>query len=162
MLGNNTREVQDIDVALGRWLAENTPAGSLIAVDDIGAIAFLSGRRIVDMNGLVSPEVWPATRAAEGLPRSQILTRILSQDAAGLYGGFSALALGYRDTIRPWPSLCTMCRQIPIPLFSNRMRTVYEMTWPYLAEADPQNDISGHDLVKESSCWAMISRLATP
>ena len=42
MLGNNTREVEEIDVALGRWLAANTPPDALIAVDDIGAITFLS------------------------------------------------------------------------------------------------------------------------
>ena len=67
MLGNNTREIEEIDVALGHWLAANTPPDSLIALDDIGAITYISGRRILDMNGLVSPEVWPALAVEEGL-----------------------------------------------------------------------------------------------
>jgi hypothetical protein len=78
MLGQNVREIQEVDVSLGQWLAVNTPADALIAVDDIGAIAFLSRRRIVDLNGLVSPEMWPAIRAERGLPGNQIATRILS------------------------------------------------------------------------------------
>ena len=44
MLGTNTKEIEEIDVALGHWLAENTPQDALIAVDDIGAIAYISGR----------------------------------------------------------------------------------------------------------------------
>ncbi|MBN1423256.1 hypothetical protein JXA88_01755 [Candidatus Fermentibacteria bacterium] len=44
-------------VATARWLAQNTPEDARIATHDIGALAFYSGRRIVDMAGIVSPEV---------------------------------------------------------------------------------------------------------
>ncbi|MGB1251014.1 MAG: hypothetical protein ACPG8W_10400, partial [Candidatus Promineifilaceae bacterium] len=37
MLGTNSREILEIDVALGEWLRDNTPPDALIAVDDIGA-----------------------------------------------------------------------------------------------------------------------------
>jgi len=40
----------------GRWLAEHTPPGAVIATHDVGAIAFYSGRRIVDTVGVVLPE----------------------------------------------------------------------------------------------------------
>ena len=40
----------------GRWLAENTKPGAVIATHDVGAIAFYSGRKVVDMVGLVEPE----------------------------------------------------------------------------------------------------------
>lgn len=155
MLGMNTREVQDIDVALGRWLAENTPQDALIAVDDIGAITFLSGRQIVDMNGLVSPEVWPALSAAEGLPRDQVLTRILS----GAQPDYMAAFPLWRWNIASNPD-------IALPLHHVRTDTqtiifqqdayVYETTWPYLATAEPQHEetaifgeaiqLLGHDL----------------
>lgn len=78
MLGQNAKEIIDIDVALGVWLGENTAVGDIIAVDDIGAIAFFSGREIVDLNGLVSPELWPAIRQPERPRRNQELTRLLS------------------------------------------------------------------------------------
>jgi hypothetical protein len=46
-------------VRAGRWLAEHTPEGAVVATHDVGAIAFYSRRRIVDMAGLVTPEVVP-------------------------------------------------------------------------------------------------------
>ena len=59
MLGNNSREIIEIDVAMGNWFAENSAPDSLIAVDDIGAIGFLSEREIFDLNGLISPKFGP-------------------------------------------------------------------------------------------------------
>jgi len=41
----------------GRWLADNTPQDAVIATHDIGAIAFYSRRKVVDIVGLVLPEV---------------------------------------------------------------------------------------------------------
>jgi tetratricopeptide (TPR) repeat protein len=39
----------------GEWLAANTPPGAVVAAHDIGAIAFLSKRRVVDLVGIVTP-----------------------------------------------------------------------------------------------------------
>lgn len=55
-------------VRAGRWLAEHTPADAVVATHDVGAIAFYSGRRIVDMVGLVSPEVLPHLNRPDYLP----------------------------------------------------------------------------------------------
>ncbi len=49
-------------VNVARWISENTPPGSLIAVHDIGAIGYFSGRDILDLAGLVNPEVIPFIR----------------------------------------------------------------------------------------------------
>ena len=46
-------------VRAGRWLAAHTPRDAVVATHDVGAIAFYSGRRDVDLSGLVSPEVVP-------------------------------------------------------------------------------------------------------
>lgn len=46
-------------VASARWVAENTPPGSMIAAHDIGAIGYFSDRPLVDLAGLISPEVIP-------------------------------------------------------------------------------------------------------
>jgi hypothetical protein len=46
-----------VDTAL--WLKENTPSDSLIAAHDIGAIGYFSGRSLLDLAGLISPEVIP-------------------------------------------------------------------------------------------------------
>lgn len=140
MLGNNTREIEDIDVALGRWLAENTPPDALIAVDDIGAIAFLSQRRIVDLNGLVSPEVWPAVRAAEGLPRSRIMTRILSD----IRPDYLAVFPLWRWDIVTNAAVAESLHQVTTPthtIIFQQDAWVYRAAWPYVSAAEPQTAV---------------------
>ena len=48
---------QSVNIKIGRWLAENTPPDAVIAVPDIGAIGYVSQRKILDLNGLVTPEL---------------------------------------------------------------------------------------------------------
>ncbi|MGD8374618.1 MAG: hypothetical protein PVF68_00645 [Acidobacteriota bacterium] len=57
------RSFRAVNVALGEWLATHTATDALVAAENIGAIAFHSRRRILDMNGLISPEVIPFKRA---------------------------------------------------------------------------------------------------
>jgi hypothetical protein len=59
------RDVQVIEsemVAAARWVNANTPAGSLVAAHDIGALGYFGGRQLLDLAGLVSPEVIPFIR----------------------------------------------------------------------------------------------------
>jgi hypothetical protein len=51
--------MQRVNVELGRWLGENTAADATVAVENIGAIGYYSGREILDMNGLITPAVIP-------------------------------------------------------------------------------------------------------
>jgi hypothetical protein len=46
----------------GRWFARHTPPEAVIAVPDIGAIGYYSQRRVVDLAGLVTPEMVPVLR----------------------------------------------------------------------------------------------------
>lgn len=54
-------------VTVARWLAANTPADALVAVHDIGAIGYFAPRPLLDLAGLVSPEVVPFIRDEERL-----------------------------------------------------------------------------------------------
>jgi tetratricopeptide (TPR) repeat protein len=47
----------DRHVAAGKWLKQNTPESAKIATHDIGAIAFYGERKIIDMAGLVTPDL---------------------------------------------------------------------------------------------------------
>lgn len=49
-----------VDVA--RWLKDHTPADALVAAHDIGAIGYLGERRLLDLAGLITPEVIPFIR----------------------------------------------------------------------------------------------------
>ncbi len=53
-------ETEMVDTS--KWIAENTPPGSLIAAHDIGALGFFGNRLILDLAGLVTPEVIPFIR----------------------------------------------------------------------------------------------------
>jgi hypothetical protein len=46
-------------VAVAHWLHGNTPENALIAAHDIGAIGYFAQRPILDLAGLVSPEIVP-------------------------------------------------------------------------------------------------------
>jgi hypothetical protein len=51
--------IQGEMVAIARWLEANVPPGGLIAVHDIGAIGYFTPRSLLDLAGLVTPEVIP-------------------------------------------------------------------------------------------------------
>jgi hypothetical protein len=55
----NVDNINQMHVALGRWAAENTPPGAILALNDIGAITYFSERPVVDLAGLITPEVVP-------------------------------------------------------------------------------------------------------
>jgi hypothetical protein len=44
-------------VQTAAWVKQNTPQGSRIAAHDIGALGYYSNRKIIDLAGLVNPEV---------------------------------------------------------------------------------------------------------
>lgn len=49
--------INSMQVPLGKWVRENTRPDQLVATNDIGAIAFLSERKILDTVGLVDPQL---------------------------------------------------------------------------------------------------------
>lgn len=54
-------------VATARWVAQNTSPQALVAAHDIGALGYFGQRRLLDLAGLVSPEVIPFLRDEEKL-----------------------------------------------------------------------------------------------
>src|SRR5262249_20903690 len=50
---------------LGHWVAENVPRHGRLALNDIGAIAYISRRPVIDLMGLVTPEIIPYRRQGE-------------------------------------------------------------------------------------------------
>jgi hypothetical protein len=54
-------------VATAHWLSEHTEPGDLIAVHDIGAVGYLINRPLLDLAGLITPEVIPFMTDAERL-----------------------------------------------------------------------------------------------
>ncbi len=51
------RYIHDRQVTTAFWIRDHLPEDAVVATHDIGAVAYYSERRIVDMVGLVSPEI---------------------------------------------------------------------------------------------------------
>lgn len=68
--GWGVQNIEAMQIRLGRWLAAHTPPDAVVAVNDIGALSYFGDRRILDLMGLVTPEVLPYRRLGpEGVLR---------------------------------------------------------------------------------------------
>jgi hypothetical protein len=63
----NVDNINQMHVAIGQWVKENTESNAVLALNDIGAITYVSRREVIDLAGLVTPEVIPMLRAPNGL-----------------------------------------------------------------------------------------------
>ena len=55
----SVKNINQMQVHLGTWMKLNIPPGSLVAINDVGAIKFFGDRQCLDLEGLVSPEIIP-------------------------------------------------------------------------------------------------------
>lgn len=105
--------VEDGDVALARWVRGRLPADAVLAVQDIGALGYFTDNPLVDLAGIVSPEVVDAVRAAAG-----------PDDPAGRRGMERFLAAerpDYLITYAAWfPGITADAARFP-PLFAVRI-----------------------------------------
>jgi arabinofuranosyltransferase len=61
----SVKNIQDLHVRAGLWIGGHLPEDAVVAANDVGAIAYFSQRRILDLEGLVSPEVLAYRRFAD-------------------------------------------------------------------------------------------------
>lgn len=62
------KNINDLQIATARWLQKTTTPEARIATNDIGAIAYFSGRFIIDTEGLVTPEAIHPKRMRRFVP----------------------------------------------------------------------------------------------
>ena len=53
----NTENINDQQVEIANWVNKNIPDEKCLGVNDAGAITFLTGKKIVDIEGLITPEM---------------------------------------------------------------------------------------------------------
>ena len=59
------QNIEAMQVHLGRWVAAHTPSDARLALNDVGAIAYLSRRRVIDVMGLITPAILPYRKEGE-------------------------------------------------------------------------------------------------
>ncbi len=77
--GRDVRFIESEMVMVAHWLTDNTPPDALIAAHDIGAIGYFTERPLLDLAGLITPEVIPLIR-----DESALFNFILARRAAYL------------------------------------------------------------------------------
>ena len=65
--GDDVGVIEGEMMAMARWVDQHTPPGTIIAVHDIGAIGYVTDRPLLDLAGLITPEVIPIITDAEKL-----------------------------------------------------------------------------------------------
>lgn len=63
--GQDVRFIESEMVDTAKWVAKNIPQESLLAVHDIGAMGYFGEHKMVDLAGLISPDVIPFIRDEE-------------------------------------------------------------------------------------------------
>jgi hypothetical protein len=58
----DVRYIESEMVDTAKWVAANLPADSIIATHDVGALGYFGKHKLVDLAGLISPEVIPFLR----------------------------------------------------------------------------------------------------
>jgi hypothetical protein len=76
----NVDDINRMHVSLGEWAGTHTPPGTVLALNDIGAITYFSERTVVDLAGLVTPEVIPLLSAPE---RDEGLVALMAERDVG-------------------------------------------------------------------------------
>jgi hypothetical protein len=55
-------DIEDMQMQIGHWLSQNSKQGDVLALNDIGAIGYIANREVIDLGGLISPQVLPLIR----------------------------------------------------------------------------------------------------
>jgi hypothetical protein len=86
-------EMEMVDTS--KWIAANTAPNAKIAAHDIGALGYFGGREILDLAGLISPEVIPIIR-----------------DEVKLAGFISEFEADYLFTFKDWYEILPRCGEL--------------------------------------------------
>ncbi|MGD0110453.1 MAG: hypothetical protein ABSD48_01150 [Armatimonadota bacterium] len=55
----NVKNITEMQVTIARWVRDHVPKGSLLAVNDVGAIGVITDDPVLDLQGLVTTQVLP-------------------------------------------------------------------------------------------------------
>ncbi|MFO8057762.1 MAG: hypothetical protein R6V10_10730 [bacterium] len=95
---NSADNINSLHVRLGKWLHRSTDKEALVATQDIGAMGYYSERRILDLVGLVTPEVVPyVSGKGSTVERSRDLYRFLQKKKPDYLVIFPALYPGLTE-----------------------------------------------------------------
>lgn len=101
-VANDVMQLRKMHVRAGYWVLDHTDPDESIALNDVGAIIHISNRRVIDLEGLVTPEVIDATRDMPDhtCPHDLQLARIMLKDPPKFIGVFP----WFYPCLTSWPN----------------------------------------------------------
>ncbi|MHA2358900.1 MAG: ArnT family glycosyltransferase [Candidatus Thorarchaeota archaeon] len=122
----SVRTINDMHVGLGNWMAENTPEDAIFATHDAGAIRYISGRSMIDIAGLLSPDI------IHGNMSTRDTLRYLRQQGCNYFVFFDELFVWWSLHLptNAYANLYTV--HIPPEIFASAGRdtmSVYQIYW---------------------------------
>ncbi len=126
----DVQAIESVNVRVGEWIRDNTPANAYVAMNDIGAIAFVSKRRVLDTVGIAEPDILP----------------YLARD--GREGALEYLEQRRPDYLVIWPEWYPEVKEradIFKPIFSLKVNVPGEITRPSM--------LGGREMVVYEAHW---------
>ena len=140
----NVRDTTQMHVEIGRWVRDNTPPDALLAVNDVGAIGVISGRRVLDLQGLVTPEI---------LPRRDMEHRVAATAPQAVFEFIAGYRPDYLIIFPAWYPELDQRRDLFTPVFGVALKEnvtagapvmlVYRTIWAEPAEGEQSQDEAG-------------------
>lgn len=96
------KNINEMQVRIGRWIDANTPPDAVVATNDVGAIAFYGCRRIIDTVGLTEPPL--ARHYLAGGTLEEYL-RLKRPDYACLFANWHDGIAWRSDLFQPMPGI---------------------------------------------------------
>ena len=63
----STANINDQHLAVASWVNEHTTVKDIIAAHDVGALGYKTQRQVIDLTGLMSPEIFPLPLSDNGI-----------------------------------------------------------------------------------------------
>jgi hypothetical protein len=92
--GEDVGLIQSEMVVTAKWVSANLPPGKIVAAHDIGALGYFDNHKLIDLAGLVSPEVIPFMRDESRL------AKFLDQSGANYLIAFPAFYPELTDSLQ--------------------------------------------------------------
>ncbi|RMG75124.1 MAG: hypothetical protein D6711_07430 [Chloroflexi bacterium] len=146
----NAQDIMTMHVQAGYFFRDHTAPGDLIALNDVGAIVHISDRPVLDMIGLVSPEVLDAVDhfPARTCLYDLALARVMLDNPPVLIGIFPWFfpcmtnynADGFQDMLQPFTVFSLPYREEGTVVAGGEMVIYFPVweNWPLHAEIAPE------------------------
>lgn len=119
---SDVRNINDQHLAATHWLRDNLRTSDTIAAGDVGAIGYLTGRRILDPTGLITPAAWQARLNPDSL------WRVLRGQGANLFVIYPrwnrAFFARYHDSLEPQASFTV---RLPLTAAADTTLAIYRL-----------------------------------